>query len=403
MNKKWLLGGLGVVVLAGAGVAFWTGALPMPGAMAKSQAEAANQKGGAKKDGDKKPDVPLEFAPREVVQPALARLPGKVEFSGPLVAPQTAVVRARAAGTLLTLAVAEGSRVQAGQVLGRIELADLSSRVAERHAGIDSARAALVQAERTHSSNERLAAQQFISQPALEQSRAALDTARANVSAAQAALETTRVALRDGTLLAPIAGIVAKRHVLPGEKLSVEQQVLTIVDLAKLELAGSVGTHEVARIQPGMAVQVQVEGLDQPVAGRVARIAPAAEPGTRSIGVTIELPNPQETLRGGQYALARATLADDTDRLTLPTAAVGKTSGQDHVWLIENGVLARRAVTVGRRDERIGKVEVLQGVTPTSQVLAARFDNLREGAKALVVAAKSAPVASAAASTPLVK
>ena len=403
MNKKWLLGGLGVVVLAGAGVAFWTGALPMPGAMAKSQAEAANQKGGAKKDGDKKPDVPLEFAPREVVQPALARLPGSVEFSGPLVAPQTAVVRARAGGTLLSLGVAEGSRVQAGQVLGRIELADLSSRVAERHAGIDSARAALVQAERTHSSNERLAAQQFISQPALEQSRAALDTARANVSAAQAALETTRVALRDGTLLAPIAGIVAKRHVLPGEKLSVEQQVLTIVDLARLELAGSVGTHEVARIQPGMAVQVQVEGVDQPVAGRVARIAPAAEPGTRSIGVTIELPNPQETLRGGQYALARATLADDTDRLTLPTAAVGKTSGQDHVWLIENGVLARRAVTVGRRDERIGKVEVLQGVTPTSQVLAARFDNLREGAKALVVAAKSAPVASAAASTPLVK
>ncbi len=397
MNKRWLLGGLGGIVLAGAGVAVWMGAVPMPGAMAKSRVAAD------KKEGDKKPDVPLEFAPREVVQPALARLPGRVEFSGPLVAPQTAVVRARAAGTLLNLAVAEGSRVQAGQVLGRIELADLSSRMAERNAGIDSARAALVQAERTHSSNERLAAQQFISQPALEQSRAALDTARANLHAAQAALETTRVALRDGSLLAPISGIVAKRHVLPGEKLSVEQQVLTIVDLARLELAGNVGTHEVARIQPGMAVQVQVEGVDQVVAGRVARIAPAAEPGTRSIGVTIELPNPKETLRAGQYALASATLADDTDRLTLPAAAVGKTSGQDHVWVIENGLLARRAVTVGRRDERMGKVEVLQGVTPTSQVLAARFDNLREGAKALVVVANTAPVASAAASTPLVR
>lgn len=398
MNKKWLLGGVGMVLLAGGGVAVWTGALPMPGALAKSQAVAAG-----KQDGDKKPEVPLEFAPREVVQPSLARLPGSVEFSGPLVAPQTAVVRARAAGTLLTLGVAEGSRVQVGQVLGRIELADLASRMAERSAGIDSARAALVQAERSHASNERLAAQQFISQPALEQSRAALDTARANLHAAQAALETTRVALRDGTLLAPISGIVAKRHVLPGEKLSMEQQVLTIVDLARLELAGSVGTHEVARIQPGMAVQVQVEGVDQPVSGRVARIAPAAEPGTRSIGVTIELPNPKETLRAGQYAVARATLADDTDRLTLPAAAVGKTSGQDHVWLIEDGKLARRAVTVGRRDERVGKVEVLQGVTPASQVLAARFDNLREGAKASVVAAKTAPVASAAASMPLVK
>jgi RND family efflux transporter MFP subunit len=200
--------------------------------------------------------------------------------------------------------------------------------------------------------------------------------------------------------VAPISGIVAKRHALPGEKVSPEQQVLTIVDLQRLELAGAVGTHEVARLAPGMPVQVQVEGVDQPVAGRVARIAPAAEPGTRSIGVTIELPNPREQLRAGQYALARASLPDDTDRLVLPASAVGQTSGQDHVWVIESGQLARRAITVGRRDEREGRVEVLQGVTPASVVLAARFDNLREGAKALVVAARSAPVASAAASTP---
>ena len=109
------------------------------------------------------------------------------------------------------------------------------------------------------------------------------------------------------------------------------------------------------------------------------------------------------SLRAGQYALARVTLADDTDRLTLPASAVGNTSGQDHVWVIESGVLARRAITVGRRDARAGRVEVLQGVTPGSQVLAARFDNLREGAKASVVAAKAGPLASAAASMPLIK
>jgi membrane fusion protein, multidrug efflux system len=113
--------------------------------------------------------------------------------------------------------------------------------------------------------------------------------------------------------------------------------------------------------------------------------------------------NPKELLRAGQYALVRAELADGIDRLTLPTSAVGSTSGQDHVWVIENGQLARRAVTVGRRDEREGRVEVLQGLTPAAQVLAARFDNLREGAKASVVAAKTAPVASAAASTPIAR
>ena len=119
--------------------------------------------------------------------------------------------------------------------------------------------------------------------------------------------------------------------------------------------------------------------------------------------MTIELPNAKEVLRAGQYAIARTTLADDTERLTLPATAVGQAAGQDHVWVIEDGTLARRAVTLGRRDAREGRVEVLQGVSPKSAVLAARFDNLREGAKASVVANKTAPVASAAASTPAVR
>lgn len=100
---------------------------------------------------------------------------------------------------------------------------------------------------------------------------------------------------------------------------------------------------------------------------------------------------------------ARATLPDDSERLTLPLTAVGNAADQPHVWVIEGGTLARRAVTLGRRDAREGRVEVLQGVTPTSTVLAARFDNLREGAKASVVVHKTAPVASAAASTPALR
>jgi membrane fusion protein (multidrug efflux system) len=393
MNKRrWWIGGAAVLALAGVAVAVAMVARPK----AVSGADA-------KKDKDGKPEVTLEFAQREVVAPLLVSMPSIIEFSGPLVAPQTAVVRAKTAGTLLTLVVAEGSRVRAGQLLGSIDSADIGSRLAERNALLESARASLAQAERNHASNQRLADQQFISPIALEQSRTTLDAARAQARAAQAQVETVRVASRDNQIVAPIAGVVAKRHVVAGEKLAPEQQVLTIVDLARLELAGSVGTHEVSQLAPGMAVQVSVEGVPEKVAGTLARIAPAAEAGTRSIGVTIELANPGEKLRAGQYALARVQLADPTQRLTLPVTAIGNTSGQDHVWVIESGLLARRAITLGRRDEREGRVEVLQGVRPGGQVLAARFDNLREGAKAVVVATKAAAVASAAASAPNLK
>lgn len=389
MKKKWWLGGLCVVVVAAAlGAAVAGGWLPP--VMAKA---------GAEKDRAKA-NPPLEFTPAEVVQPQRMRMSQRLEFSGPLVAPQTAIVRAKAAGTLLTLAVGEGSRVLAGQVLGRIDLAEQTSRVAERSASVESARATLAQAERTHASNERLAAQQFISPIALENSRAAVDTARAALHATQAAADTARIGLRDAALVAPIAGIVAKRHALPGEKLAPEQQLLTIVDLARLELAGLIGTHEVSRLTPGMPVQVQVEGVAQPVAGRIARIAPAAEPGTRSIGVTIELANPKERLRAGQYAVAVVELADDVQRLTLPVAAVGTAGGEEHVWLIEGERLARRAVKLGRRDERAARVEIVEGVQPGSRVLAARFDSLREGAAARVTGVSAAASSASAASPP---
>jgi membrane fusion protein, multidrug efflux system len=408
-KKKWLLGGFALLAVAGAttGVAVKMGWLPMPGSTAVAATDNKDSKDSKDKDG-KKPEVPLEFLASEVVQATLATLPDTVEFSGPLVAPQTAVLRAKTGGTLLSLGVAEGDRVRAGQVLGRIEQAELGSRVAERSAQVESARASLVQAERTHAGNERLAAQQFISAIALENSRATLDTTRAAVAAAQASLDSTRVGLRDATLLAPIAGTVAKRHVLAGEKISPEQQVLTLVDLTRLELAGSVGTHQVSRLRAGLPVQVQVEGQPQPVLGKLARIAPAADAGTRSIAVTVDLANPkvndQELLRAGQYAVARVDLADNTQRLTLPMSAVSKTSGQDYVWVIEKGpavetVLARKAVTLGRRDERNGRVEVLQGITAQQVALAARFDNLKEGAKALVVTTKTPLPTPAAASS----
>ena len=388
MRKAWWSGG--TVVLALAGVATAVAMVAKPGA-------------AGKKDKDGKPEVTLEFAPREVVAPMWVAMPSVIEFSGPLVAPRTAVVRAKTDGTLLTLVVAEGSRVRAGQLLGTQDGANLASRLAERNALLESARAGVAQAERTHASNQRLADQQFISPIALDHSKSALDAARAQARAAAAQLDTMRLAARDTQIVAPIAGVVAKRHVVAGEKLSLEQQVLTLVDLGRLELAGSVGTHEVSQLSAGMPVKVSVEGVLEPLAGKLARIAPAAEPGTRSIGVTIELANPKEMLRAGQYALASVQLADTTQRMTLPATAVGSTAGQDHVWVIEAGSLARRAVTLGRRDPREGRIEVLQGVEPASQVLAARFENLREGAKAVVAPPKSAAVASAAASTPNLK
>jgi len=387
MRKPWLVGGgvTVIVVLAAVGLT-----------MRAKSADAAreNEKQAAV--------VTLEFTPGEVVTPVMAALPERIEFSGPLMAPRTAVVRAKAAGTLLSLSVAEGSRVKAGQTLGTIDLSDLQSRAAERAANVDSAKARVVEAERLHKSNEDLASQKFISSNALESSRASLEAARALLKSSQAQFATSALGIREAALVSPIGGVVGKRNVVPGEKVSAEQELMTVVDLKELELAGVVGTHQVSMLRPGQKLAVRVEGAADAVEGRIDRIAPMAEAGTRGIRVVVLLSNPDERFRAGQYASALVALDDPAQRLTVPAAAVGQASGQDFVWTLENGTLVRRIVITGRRDKVNNRVEVTTGITPATQVLAARFDTLKEGAPARI-AAKGAgsgtPAASASAAS----
>ena len=386
MRKQWLMAGGLVVLVAGTAMVL--------------VARGASKPSAAEKDAAAKVVPPLEFTAREVVQAERRPMPEDLIFSGPLMAPRTAVVRAKASGTLVALNVTEGSRVQAGALLGAIDVADLQSRVAERNAMVESAQARVAEATRSHTANEDLARQQFISPNALESSRAALETARAGLKSAQAQLDTASVGLREARLTAPISGVVGKRNVLPGEKVSAEQELLTVIDLQQLELGGVVGTHQVAKLQPGQGVAVRVEGVDEVVMGKIDRISPSAVSGTRGIQVVVLLANPKEALRAGQYASATVTIDDPTPRLTVPTSALSQSSGQDQLWTLEKGVLVRRIVTTGRRQVASGRVEVIQGLPDGVPVLAARFDNLKEGAAARVVSQKSVPaIASASAAS----
>jgi RND family efflux transporter MFP subunit len=379
--KKWSVGLITIAAL-GAGV----------GAFVLFKQQAAANSGGDKGKQVK----PIEFVAAELEKPQVISLPLVIDFTGPLTAPKTATMRAKTAATLLSLDVAEGARVKAGQRIGQLDLASLAASVSDRNAVYEAAKASFANAQQQFNANKNLSEQNFISPTALESQRTQLEAARAQVMSAQAALTTARLTLRDASLVAPIDGIVSKRHVVPGEKLGFDQQIVTIVDLRKLELAGSVPTHEVALLKTGQPVSLSVEGVAEPVPGKIERIAPAAEAGTRSIGVYVVIDNPKELLRAGQYATAKVDVGDPTPRLTVPATALSALSGEEYVWTVEKDAVTRRIVTTGRKDIASGRVEILNGLAPDVQVLAARFDNLKDGAPARVVQAKSQAAAPSA-------
>ena len=139
-----------------------------------------------------------------------------------------------------------------------------------------------------------------------------------------------------------------------------------------------------------MPVQLNVDGYgERRFQGRVERINPSTEPGTRAILVYVSLPNPDAALKSGMFATGRIALSASAPAPTLPIAAVRSEAGQSFVWTVDGGKLTRRIVITGRRDDTNGRIEIKTALPAQVPVLAARFDNLKEGAPALVKAPTS--------------
>jgi RND family efflux transporter MFP subunit len=246
--------------------------------------------------------------------------------------------------------------------------------------------------------NTRLLNDKFISQNASDNAESSFSVAQGSVKSMEAQVQLARNALKDAVATAPLTGIVSKRHVQPGEKVAIEAPLVTVVDLKDLEVQALVPAMDVPELKIGMPVDLSVDGFgERRFAGRVERINPSTEPGTRAIFVYVTLPNNDAALKSGMFTTGRIALAASAPAPTLPATAVRTEAGQSFVWVIDNGKLSRRIVLLGRRDVTSGFVEVKTALPAKLPVLAARFDNLKEGAAALVKAPTSSQNATSAA------
>jgi len=376
LTRRRIIGALVVVILIG-GVA---------GAVALR----ASKKGS---DGPEvKAPATLEFGAAELASVESKAMPRWLPVSGTMQPVRQATVKAKVSGDVRQITVREGDSVQAGQMLVRVDTADLDARVLERQGQLQSARAQLALAEKTNAMNQKLLKQNFISQNASDNAESSLEVAKGNLQAAQAQLRVAQNALKDSVAIAPLSGVVAKRHVQPGEKVAFDSPLVTVVDLKDMELQAAVPSSDIPELKPGMTVDLAVDGFtDRKFTGRIERINPSTEAGTRAILVFVGIPNEAQALRGGMFATGRIALAAGAPVPTLPATAVRTEAGQSYVWTIQGGKLAKKTVLVGRRDDDAGRVELKTALPADTPVLAAKFDNLKEGAPALVRAQDAAP------------
>jgi RND family efflux transporter MFP subunit len=381
--------GLLIVLLAGGGWAF----------MQKSKASSAPAKtaqAGPGKDGPKV-DV-YELSSGDVAAIDARELRLNLPLSGALAPQEQATVKAKVSGVVLETAVREGMSVTAGQVIARLDAADQRARVAQQQAALDEASARLAMARKNNANSQVLLKQNYISQNSYDTTQNSVELAQASVNAMRAQLELARIALADTVIKAPLSGVVSKRHAQAGEKVAPDMPIFTIVNLHQLTLEAQVPASEVPRVKVGQEVRFKVDGYQQrDFAGKVARISPTTEAGSRSMLVYISVDNSDAALRGGMFAKGNITTDKSAQSPVVPIAALRSEKGQHVVWKIEGNKVVAQPVTIGMRNEDEGMAQVTTGLDKGASVIVAKLDGVKPGNKVRVGAA---PAASASASTP---
>ena len=331
------------------------------------------------------PTVTLEFAADDVATVEARALSRWLPVSGTLQPVNQTTVKAKVSGEIRQVMVREGEAVKAGQVLARFDTSDLDAKLNDRVGALESSRAQLALAQKTHAQNLLLLKQNFISQTAYDSAESNLSVNQGALKSLEAQAQLAKNALRDAVVITTLAGTVAKRHIQPGEKVNFDSPLFTVVDLIRMELQAMVPANDIPEIAIGMPVELAIEGFgERRFKGEVERINPMTEAGTRAILVFVQIPNPDAVLRGGMFATGRIRLAAGKPVPTLPDTAIRSEAGQNFVWAIDNGKLLRRIVVIGKRDEAAGRTELKTSLPSDMLILASRFDNLKDGAPAIV-------------------
>jgi RND family efflux transporter MFP subunit len=341
------------------------------------------------------PERAMELAAGDVARAERTDLATLLAVSGGLKAVESAVVKAKVAAEVKSLTVREGDRVQAGQLIGRLDATEYQWRLRQAEDQAGAAQAQLDIAQRTLDNNKALVNQGFISRTALDTSISSTAGAQASLQAAKAASELARKAVADSEIRAPISGLVSQRVVQPGERVSVDARLVEIVDLSRIELEAAVAPEDVLALRVGQAATVQIDGMAQAVAARVARINPSAQTGTRSVLAYLSLAD-TPGLRQGLFARGSVELQRKS-ALVVPTSALRFDQARPYVLAVENGKAVQRNVTVGQRGEVMlngqpeSAVEITEGLQPGAVVLRGTVGALRSGARLQLPAAPATP------------
>jgi membrane fusion protein (multidrug efflux system) len=333
---------------------------------------------------------PLELAAVDVATVAPQTLSRSLPLSGSMSPIVQATVKSKVGGEVELMPLREGQDVREGDVIARIDTRNLQAQYDRQLAAVERARADLDLATLNRDKNRVLLEKHYISQNTYEATESAFAGSVASLKLAEADARLAKISLEDAVVRAPFTGTIAKRHVQPGEKVSMDSTVVTLVDLRQMVLEAAVPAADIPAVQIGQAARFKVGGFGaQEFVGEVQRINPITADGSRAITIYIAVPNADRALKGGMFAQGALTLDKNTPVLAVPQRAVHEEAGAAYVYTLRDDTIVRTSVKVGAAAPGGAFVEVREGLAEGDRVIVTEITTQQVG-KRVVVRAETA-------------
>jgi RND family efflux transporter MFP subunit len=330
--------------------------------------------------------------------------------SGYVVADRKAAVASKVTGRLVYLGVEEGSRVQAGQVIARLESREaeaardraLHNVAAARH-NLEQTRAELHNAFLDYERKKALVEKGTISRSAFDTAEARYKTAQSSVAAltaagraAQAALDEANVLLDYTNIRAPFDAVVLTKNADIGDIVTplaatadAKAAVVTVADMESLLVEVDVSESNISQVRVGQPCEIRLDAFpDTRFPGRVHMILPTADRSKASITVKVAFrdhdPRVLPEMSAKAAFLSRPVgEGEEVPIRAVPAAALGTREGQEVVFLIQDDHVRQVPVQLGRR---LGEmVELRDGPAIGSRIAAGALDRLKDGVRVSVL------------------
>ena len=262
-------------------------------------------------------------------------------------------VAAQVPGRVLSVFADAGSSVVKGSSLLRIDAreADESTKAAEAQYRV---------AKQNFLRHQQLKAQNFVSQAALDKAKADFDAAAANRSAAQATQSHANI-------VAPISGVVARRHVQPGDMAMPGQPLFTIYRPGALRVLATVPQHQLSAVRLAKVATVDFPELGKTVRATSIQVLPTADASTHVTSVRVNLPD-LPALVPGLFARVHF-LTGEAEKLSLPASVIVRRGEVAAVYVQRpDQGLSLRQLRLGETLAN-GEIEVLAGLTAGERVV----------------------------------